>query len=80
MDFHQRGFVLALAQVPHKTPSFSLSLPVAFFIFGISDLIETQTGAWWEPWWLLLIKTLCVFVFLFNAIRYQQRKADRREL
>lgn len=24
--------------------------------FGVSDLVESQTGAWWSPWWLLAWK------------------------
>lgn len=47
----------------------------AFFLFGISDLIEARTGAWWMPWWLLVWKTICVVVFLVCLIQY--RKFDR---
>lgn len=39
-------------------------LPCAFAVFGVSDLIEVQTGAWWDPWWLLVMKAACVLVFL----------------
>jgi hypothetical protein len=39
-------------------------VPVAFGCFGVSDLIEVQTGAWWEPWWLFVLKAVCVVVFL----------------
>jgi hypothetical protein len=28
--------------------------------FGGSDVVETRTGAWWHPWWLLVWKGLCV--------------------
>ena len=31
-----------------------------FVLFGISDLVELQTGAWWQPWWLLAWKALCL--------------------
>jgi hypothetical protein len=37
-----------------------IPLAVMFAMFGISDIIETQTGAWYRPWWLLLLKTFCV--------------------
>ena len=33
--------------------------------FGVSDLVEVQTGAWWRPWWLLVWKTTCL---LFIAL------------
>jgi len=39
-------------------------LPLAFACFGVSDLIEVQTGAWWDPWWLFVLKAACVVVFL----------------
>jgi len=38
---------------------------VAFALFGISDLVEAKTGAWWRPWWLLAWKAACVFAFLW---------------
>lgn len=33
---------------------------MAFFAFGVSDLVETRTGAWYRPWWLLEWKSACV--------------------
>lgn len=39
-------------------------LPLTFAVFGVSDVIEVQTGAWWRPWWLLVMKASCVLVFL----------------
>ena len=51
-------------------------LPLAFAVFGVSDLIEVRTGAWWDPWWLLVMKAACVLVFLlaFRERRRQERK------
>lgn len=51
-------------------------VPVAFGCFGVSDLIEVQTGAWWEPWWLLVLKAACVLVFVL-AWRAQRRQGRR---
>lgn len=48
-------------------------IPLAFVVFGASDLIEARTGAWWEPWWLLVLKAACVLVFLL-AWRSQRRQ------
>jgi hypothetical protein len=48
---------------------FSL-LSGAFFLFGISDLIEAHTGAWWRPVWLLLFKSGCVVAFLYGFREY----------
>ena len=33
---------------------------VAFLLFGASDVVEVQTGAWWRPWWLPAWKGLCI--------------------
>ena len=29
-------------------------------LFGISDVIEMSTGAWWRPWPLLVFKGICL--------------------
>ena len=52
-------------------------LAAAFFVFGITDLIESQTGAWWRPWWLLLLKVGCVAVFVFGFREYYRIKNNR---
>ncbi len=49
-------------------------LPVAFGCFGVSDLIEVQTGAWWEPWWLFVLKAACVLVFLLAWLAYRRQE------
>jgi hypothetical protein len=48
----------------------------AFFVlFAISDVIEMQTGAWWRPLGLLILKAACLagltccFFVLIRAIR-----------
>ncbi len=53
----------------------SNSLGYAFILFGISDLIEMRTGAWWRPWWLLLIKALCLlFIVASFIINFSRKK------
>jgi hypothetical protein len=37
-----------------------LILALAFAGFGVSDWIEVETGAWWRPWWLLVLKAVCL--------------------
>ena len=32
---------------------------VVFVVFACSDFYEAQTGAWWEPWWLILWNAGC---------------------
>ena len=56
------GTVLGIAG-RRTDPAFKTLALVAcglFVVFGISDLIEAQTGAWWKPLWLLGWKGLCI--------------------
>jgi hypothetical protein len=58
---------------------FTLSLLAgAFFVFGVSDLIEARTGAWWDPLWLLAMKACCLLTFLFGFWKYRQQKSRTR--
>jgi hypothetical protein len=55
-------------------------LAATFLMFGISDLIEYRTGAWWRPAWLLLLKGSCLLIFAVCFLRYKFRpiaQADR---
>jgi hypothetical protein len=50
---------------------------MTFLLFGISDVVEVQTGAWYRPWWLLLWKGLCVLslarlLLLYVRLRRRQ--------
>jgi hypothetical protein len=50
---------------------------VTFVLFGISDLVESTTGAWYRPLWLLIWKGLCLLVFAWLLIKYlRQRKVN----
>jgi hypothetical protein len=50
---------------------------VDFILFGISDLVESTTGAWYRPLWLLIWKGLCLLVFAWLLIAYiRQRRAN----
>ncbi len=53
--------------LPIQKTLFVLSL--FFYLFGVSDFIEMSTGAWWRPWWLLLMKVSCgvAFTVLFRV-------------
>lgn len=52
----------------------------SFTLFGISDIIESFTGAWWRPWPLLALKITCVLTLLFVYKSYHQsRQANHRE-
>ncbi len=44
-------------------------LAATFVLFGLSDVVELQTGAWWRPWWLLVWKATCIAVLVSAALR-----------
>lgn len=33
-------------------------------VFGVSDWVETTTGAWYRPWWLFVWKAVCVAILV----------------
>jgi hypothetical protein len=51
-----------------------LTLATALLLFGISDLVEARTGAWYRPWWLLTWKAACLAVMLALGILYKSRQ------
>jgi len=54
------GALFALHAFRHRRRSRPPGFAALFFaLFGISDFIETATGAWWRPWWLLALKGGC---------------------
>ena len=50
-----------------------IAASIAFALFGVSDIVETTTGAWWRPWWLLAWKSVCVLAFLVLLVRHVKR-------
>lgn len=51
-----------------------LALAATLLLFGFSDVIETRTGAWWRPWWMLLWKGGCLLAFV--ALYAARRKRE----
>ena len=41
---------------------------VTFLAFGLSDWLESITGAWWRPWWLFVWKAAGVIIVLALTI------------
>jgi SAM-dependent methyltransferase len=41
-------------------------------LFGVSDLVEAQTGAWWRPRWLLVWKGLCLAGMVLCILEYRR--------
>ena len=61
------GFAVNAVKKYGKTRTHRLITSLIFFLFGGSDIVEVQTGAWWSPWWLFVWKASCVLsmVILF---------------
>jgi len=45
----------------------------AFLLFGVTDIIEASTGAWWRPLWLLGLKGLCIGIFTYCFYIFRKR-------
>jgi hypothetical protein len=46
----------------------------AFLLFGVSDVCEVHTGAWWRPWWLLAWKGACVLMLAGLLVTHLRRR------
>ncbi len=42
-----------------------------FVLFGVSDIFEVFTGAWYRPWPLLLFKAVCVVALIICGTFYR---------
>ena len=51
---------------------------ITFIAFGCSDFVEYQTGAWWQPLWLMLWKGACVCVMAALFIAHVRRKRSTK--
>ena len=50
----------------------ALVAAIAFFAFGISDIIEARTGSWWKPPSLLALNIGCLLVLIACYIRHRK--------
>jgi len=79
-------FVLSLALLVYALRSAQrlrrvlFVLVLALAIFGVSDLVEARTGAWWKPWWLFAWKAACVVTLFFGLLRYYRLKKLRPQM
>jgi hypothetical protein len=73
------GVYFAIAARKPSTRLRCLIAGVAFVLFGISDYVEAQTGAWWRPWWLLVWKGGCLVVVLSLTARHYASKRTSRD-
>ena len=54
------GFAFNAGRTSGRTRINRLITTIIFLLFGGSDIVEVQTGAWWSPWWLFVWKASCV--------------------
>ena len=54
------GFAVNAEKTSGTTRINRLITTLIFLLFGGSDIVEVQTGAWWSPWWLFVWKASCV--------------------
>ena len=71
-------FAFAAARRPGTVRGECWIAALTFLLFGLSDVIEVRTGAWYRPWWLLLFKALCVLsIARLLAIYLRHRRIHR---
>ncbi|HEV7298102.1 MAG TPA: hypothetical protein VGN72_01975 [Tepidisphaeraceae bacterium] len=70
------GFAIAVLRKGHAPDARRdcVVAAVAFLLFGLSDVVETRTGAWWRPLWLFVWKAACVATFVVLLVRHYRRK------
>ena|SRR5687767_15542689 len=53
------------------------SLGLVLIAFGLSDIIEAETGAWYRPLGLLIWKGICVICLLTSAMLHLKGRKAR---
>ena len=51
---------------------------VCFLFFGVSDIIEAYTGAWWKPRGLLVLNISCVTGLALSFYAYRVIKSKNK--
>ena len=54
-------------------------LVIALMMFGVSDIIEIWTGAWWRPASLMLFKIVCIVAFIIAVVAITTRARRGRK-
>lgn len=72
------GFAVAWLHGRRHIQQLHLCGEIVFTAFGVSDMVEAHTGAWWRPWWLLIWKGVCVIAI--TIIVYRLWIASRSEI
>ncbi len=61
-------------RVRGMTPRLRILLSISFLAFGISDLIELSTGAWWRPPGLLAYKGVCLLGIVGSCLSLRRNQ------
>jgi len=62
-----------------KSRRLRIVLGGALVAFGGSDIVEVETGAWWQPWWLFCWKAVCLLIIVHQFVMYVRlRKSGGR--
>ena len=65
-----------LALLKCQRPS-GVILGVALMAFGVSDVVEVQTGAWYRSWWMLAWKVACLGLMVASGARLIHLRARK---
>lgn len=57
-----------------KNRDLSITCVIAFALFGVSDFIEINTRAWYQPASLFILKACCVLTLVTVYIIYGRRR------
>ena len=71
------GLGIGLMFVPAISKFYKTALAIILILFGVSDFVEMVTGTWWQPWWLLVWKTLCISVGIILIIHIFNERRSR---
>ncbi|NEP59824.1 MAG: hypothetical protein F6K31_22935 [Symploca sp. SIO2G7] len=65
------GFYVQAIRKVGRLRHHAIITAVIFSLFGLSDIVEVETGAWWRPWWLFVWKSFCVICLFGLFVAYQ---------
>ncbi|MEQ9069930.1 MAG: hypothetical protein RLO18_24575 [Gimesia chilikensis] len=70
---------LFLVRLPRlqQNRDLAITCSIAFALFGVSDLIEVSTRAWYQPLPLFILKAVCVITFVTIYITYRKRRSGK---
>ena len=71
------GLYLSKKSFPIKQNKNIVITAILFLLFGVSDIIEIYSGAWWNSWWLLIWKILNgigLLYFTFKLLKSEKFK------